>query len=105
MADSADESAYSRVMANRIWQWHFGQGIVATPNDFGTRGASPTIPELLDHLASVFVKSGWSLKAMHRLIVMSSTYQQATASSDGGQGPEAFPRTSTDGGGTSRTRC
>jgi hypothetical protein len=81
-----------RVMANRIWQWHFGRGIVATPNDFGTRGASPTDPELLDHLASVFVKSGWSLKAMHRLIVMSATYQQATASSDGSKNYDAFPR-------------
>ncbi|MCA9095832.1 MAG: DUF1553 domain-containing protein, partial [Planctomycetaceae bacterium] len=81
-----------RVMVNRIWQWHFGRGIVTTPNDFGTRGSPPTHPELLDHLAAEFVKSGWSLKGMHRLIVMSATYQQATANSDGGRHYEAFPR-------------
>lgn len=82
----------ARVIANRIWQWHFGRGIVATPNDFGTRGAAPTHPELLDHLASEFMNSGWSLKAMHRLIVGSATYQQATANSDGGRNYEGFPR-------------
>ncbi len=65
----------ARVMVNRIWQHHFGAGLVATENDFGTRGQRPSHPELLDYLAQRFVASGWSVKAMHRLIVLSSTYQ------------------------------
>lgn len=68
----------ARVMVNRIWQQHFGTGLVKTPNDFGTRGQRPTHPELLDHLASRFVASGWSVKAMHRLILLSATYQQSS---------------------------
>ena len=67
----------SRVMANRIWQWHFGRGIVATPSDFGTRGEPPTHPELLDWLAAEFMQSGWSMKHLHRLILTSSTYRQS----------------------------
>ncbi len=67
-----------RVMANRIWQWHFGKGIVQTPNDFGKRGKAPTHPELLDYLTTRFIESGWSLKAMHRLIMLSSTYQMSS---------------------------
>ena len=63
----------ARVMANRIWHYHFGRGIVATPSDFGVKGEAPTHPELLDWLASTFVERGWSLKQMHRLIVLSST--------------------------------
>ncbi len=66
------------VMVNRIWQYHFGRGIVATPNDFVARGAAPTHTELLDWLAVEFVGSGWSVKAMHRLMVLSNTYQQAS---------------------------
>lgn len=69
----------ARVMVNRIWQYHFGRGLVTTPNDFGTRGQPPTHPELLDHLATEFVRSGWSIKAMHRLMVLSATYQQSSA--------------------------
>jgi hypothetical protein len=65
----------ARVMVNRIWQYHFGKGIVPTPNDFGTRGKPPTHPELLDYLASRFVAGGWSVKAMHRLLMLSRTYQ------------------------------
>jgi hypothetical protein len=65
----------ARVMINRIWQHHFGKGIVATPSNFGTRGEQPTHPELLDWLASRFVESGWSVKTMHRLILSSKTYQ------------------------------
>jgi hypothetical protein len=65
----------ARVMVNRIWQGHFVTGIVATPNDFGTRGAAPTHPELLDYLASRFIESGWSVKAMQRLILCSAAYQ------------------------------
>ncbi len=68
-----------RVMVNRIWEQHFGHGIVSTENDFGTRGQRPTHPELLDWLATRFVQSGWSLKAMHRLIMNSAVYQQSSA--------------------------
>ncbi|MDB6123096.1 MAG: hypothetical protein JWQ71_2089 [Pedosphaera sp.] len=65
----------ARVMVNRIWQHHFGRGIVDTPNDFGVRGKLPTHPELLDYLASQFQKSGWSIKAMHKLFMLSASYQ------------------------------
>jgi hypothetical protein len=65
----------ARVMANRIWQWHFGRGIVGTPSDFGAHGEPPTHPELLDHLASRFVAAGWSVKQMHREIMLSRAYQ------------------------------
>jgi hypothetical protein len=68
----------ARVMVNRIWQGHFGKGIVATPNDFGSRGSAPTHPELLDYLATQLIQSGWSLKAMHRMIMLSHAYQLAT---------------------------
>ncbi len=73
-----DNPLTARVMANRIWQYHFGQGLVKTPNDFGLRGLRPTHPELLDHLATRFVQGGWSVKAMHRLIMLSATYQLAS---------------------------
>jgi mono/diheme cytochrome c family protein len=69
----------ARVMVNRLWQHHFGVGLVATPDDFGTMGAAPTHPELLDYLAGRFMQGGWSVKAMHRLIMTSATYQQASA--------------------------
>jgi hypothetical protein len=69
----------ARVMVNRIWQHHFGRPIVATPSDFGLRGAPPTHPELLDWLARDFIASGWSIKAMHRAIVLSRTYRLAAA--------------------------
>ena len=72
----------SRVMVNRIWQGHFGRGIVATPSDFGTRGAAPTHPELLDWLAATFVEQGWSVKAMHRLVMSSAVYQQSSVISE-----------------------
>ncbi|MBM3801686.1 MAG: DUF1553 domain-containing protein [Acidimicrobiia bacterium] len=68
----------ARVMVNRIWQHHFGKGIVETPNDFGRMGAAPTHPALLDWLATEFVRRGWSIKAMHRLMLASSTYQQVS---------------------------
>ncbi len=67
----------ARVMVNRIWLGHFGRGLVATANDFGTRGQPPTHPELLDWLAATFRETGWSIKAMHRLIMSSATYGQA----------------------------
>jgi len=75
-----DNPLTARVMVNRIWQYHFGRGLVKTPNDFGVRGLPPTHPELLDHLATQFIRSGWSVKTMHRLILLSATYQQASIS-------------------------
>jgi hypothetical protein len=67
-----------RVMANRIWHYHFGKGISGTPSDFGLMGERPTNKELLDYLASTFVAQGWSVKSMHRLILNSNTYQQSS---------------------------
>jgi hypothetical protein len=66
----------ARVMVNRIWQYHFGRGIVATPSDYGRRGAAPSHPELLDYLATEFIAQGWSLKKMHRLMMLSEAYQR-----------------------------
>jgi len=73
-----DHPLTARVMVNRLWQWHFGRGIVATPNDFGAMGSGPTHPELLDWLATEFVQRDWSIKQMHRLIMNSSTYRMAS---------------------------
>lgn len=73
----------ARVMVNRIWQHHFGRGLVATPNDFGKRGSPPTHPELLDYLALRFQREGWSVKAMHRLIMLSRTYRLAATVAPG----------------------
>jgi hypothetical protein len=72
-----DHPLTARVMMNRLWQHHFGRGIVGTPSDFGEQGEPPTHPELLDWLAREFVARGWSLKAMHRLMVTSATYRQS----------------------------
>lgn len=69
-----------RVIINRIWQWHFGHGLVRTASDFGVRGEPPTHPELLDYLAREFIDSGWSIKGLHRAIVLSATYRQSSAS-------------------------
>jgi hypothetical protein len=71
-----------RVMVNRLWQHHFGTGLVATGDNFGARGDRPSHPELLDWLAARFVESGWSVKAMHRLILLSATYQQASTANE-----------------------
>jgi hypothetical protein len=68
----------ARVTVNRLWQQYFGKGLVETENDFGTQGAAPTHPELLDWLATEFIAQGWSLKAMHRLITTSATYRQSS---------------------------
>jgi Protein of unknown function (DUF1549)/Protein of unknown function (DUF1553)/Planctomycete cytochrome C len=68
----------ARVMVNRIWQWHFGEGLVGTPDNFGKMGERPTHPELLDFLAGRFIESGWSIKAMHRLIMLASAYQMSS---------------------------
>jgi len=69
-----------RVMVNRIWQHHFGEGIVRSVDDFGALGQRPTHPELLDFLAAEFVRQGWSVKKMHRLMLLSSAYQMASTS-------------------------
>ncbi|MFT6864636.1 MAG: hypothetical protein ACJAVK_003204, partial [Akkermansiaceae bacterium] len=66
----------ARVIVNRVWSWHFGQGLAGNPNNFGGTGAIPTHPELLDHLAHWFVKNGWSLKKLNKLIISSETYQR-----------------------------
>ncbi|MCI0418872.1 MAG: DUF1553 domain-containing protein, partial [Acidobacteria bacterium] len=68
----------ARVMVNRLWQWHFGEGLVRTPSNFGKLGEMPAHPELLDYLARQFVNRGWSIKAMHRLIMHSSAYQMSS---------------------------
>ena len=68
----------ARVMVNRIWQGHFGEGLVRTPSNWGLLGEKPTHPELLDYLTSRFVEDGWSIKAMHRRIMLSATYQMAS---------------------------
>jgi hypothetical protein len=70
---------FARVIVNRIWSWHFGRGLVASTNDFGTRGEKPTHPELLDRLAVDFVQGGWSIKALHRRIMLSEAYRRACA--------------------------
>lgn len=72
----------ARVLVNRIWQQHFGRGLVETPNDFGHSGARPTHPELLDWLADEFMRSGWSVKSLHRRILTSATYRQNSMASD-----------------------
>jgi hypothetical protein len=78
-----DNPLTARVIVNRVWQWHFGRGLVPTANDFGTAGEPPSHPQLLDWLAARFVADGWRLKPLHRLIVLSSAYQTtATASAE-----------------------
>jgi hypothetical protein len=74
----------ARVMANRLWQGHFGRGLVTTANDFGVQTPPPTHPDLLDWLAAEFVASGWDVKALHRLIVLSKTYRQSPGIADFG---------------------
>lgn len=76
----------ARVIVNRVWQHHFGAGIVRTPSDFGTRGERPTHPELLDHLARGFIASGWSLKALHRRIMLTRAYRQSSSPDAAGPG-------------------
>lgn len=75
---SRDNPLTARVIVNRLWQQHFGEGLVDTPSDFGANGSRPTHPELLDWLAGELVARGWSLKHIHRLILLSSTWQQAS---------------------------
>jgi hypothetical protein len=76
---SPDHPLFARVMVNRIWQQHFGTGLVATADNLGLSGAKPSHPELLDYLAAEFMKSGWSVKAVHRLILASAVYRQSSS--------------------------
>ncbi|MGH9841934.1 MAG: DUF1549 and DUF1553 domain-containing protein [Blastocatellia bacterium] len=75
---SVENPLTARVMVNRIWHWHYGRGLVRTPSNFGLMGAKPSHPELLDWLATEFIRQGWSVKQMHRLIMNSETYQMAS---------------------------
>lgn len=79
---SPENPLTARVWVNRLWQWHFGRGLVETSGDFGERGSAPTHPELLDFLASELISSGWSTKHIHRLIVNSATYRQSPTFSE-----------------------
>jgi hypothetical protein len=80
---SPENPLFARVMVNRIWQHHFGAGLVATSDNLGISGAKPSHAELLDYLAAEFIRSGWSVKAMHRLIMTSAVYRQSSAPRDG----------------------
>jgi hypothetical protein len=82
----------ARVIVNRLWQHHFGQGIVDTPSDFGLNGGKPTHPELLDWLAAELIDNDWSLKRLHRLIVTSATYRQASTANAQGMAADAGSR-------------
>ena len=79
---SPENPLTARVMVNRLWHWHFGRGIVATPSDFGQLSGGPSHPELLDWLANQFVEHKWSIKAMHRMMVTSRTYRQSSQATD-----------------------
>src|SRR5262249_22402980 len=73
-----DNPLTARVLVNRVWMHHFGAGLVRTPGDFGLRGEPPSHPELLDWLASEFMDNGWSVKKLHRWILLSATYRQSS---------------------------
>ena len=75
---SKDNPLTARVFVNRVWAYHFGTGLVRTPGDFGVKGEAPTHPELLDYLATQFMENGWSVKKLHRLIMLASAYQQSS---------------------------
>ena len=79
---SKENPLTARVMVNRVWLWHFGEGLVRTPNNYGMRGEPPTHPLLLDWLAQQFIDSGWSIKSLHRLIMNSATYQMSSSISE-----------------------
>jgi hypothetical protein len=89
---SATNPLVARVLVNRIWGWHFGQGIVRTPNDFGNQGEPPTHPELLAWLARDFLNQGWDLKRLHRQIVLSSTYRMQSNAPGAGMSVDAENR-------------
>ena len=84
MSDTENGAGHllARVIVNRVWHHHFGRGMVATPNDFGLQGSEPSHPALLDYLAGEFIDKDWSLKALHRQIMLSSTYGQSSAGAE-----------------------
>ena len=86
---SKDNPLTARVMMNRVWLWHFGQPVAGNPNNFGSTGKKPTNPELLDWLAAQFMQSGWSLKAMHRLIMTSDAYLRSAEQAEADTQPPA----------------
>lgn len=86
---SEENSLTARVMANRVWSWHFGQGLAGNPNNFGATGKKPTHPELLDFLAAWFIDNGWSVKKLSRLIVTSQAYRRSSARPQAGAEPAA----------------
>lgn len=81
---SSENPLTARVFVNRVWRWHFGQGIVSSTDNFGTAGSKPSHPELLDWMARKFIESGWSIKELHRMMMLSAAYQQSSK-------PEVFP--------------
>ncbi len=87
-----DNPLTARVLVNRIWQHHFGRGIVATPSNFGAQGEAPTHPALLDYLATRFIEGGWSIKSVHREIMLSSTYQLSTTNHEANSESDADNR-------------
>ncbi len=91
IADAANPLT-ARVIVNRLWHYHFGTGLVDTPSDFGINGSRPTHPELLDFLANELVTHGWSLKHIHRLILLSQTYRQSSASNAAAQKVDSSSR-------------
>ena len=89
-----DHPLTARVMVNRLWLFHFGQGLVGTANDFGLNGDRPTHPELLDYLATHFLEHGWKFKPVHRLIVLSNTYRQSSTTAVENSGHQQDPHNS-----------
>ena len=103
---SAKNPLTARVMVNRIWQHHFGKGLVQTPNDFGAMGRRPTHPELLDWLASRFIEDGWSVKKFQRRLIASATWQQGVQpalAGEAGEGSQEAKATTDDGAGAVET--
>src|SRR5262249_40980808 len=80
---SPENPLFARVMVNRVWQYHFGNGLIATSDNLGVSGAKASHPDLLDYLAAEFVRSGWSVKALHRFILESAAYRQSSARREG----------------------
>ncbi len=89
---SPDNPLFARVMANRIWQFHFGAGLLPTPSDFGTRAGKPSHPELLDWLATEFAARYWSIKSMHKLIMMSDAYRRSSNAPEAASGKDPTNR-------------
>ena len=81
----------ARVLVNRVWKHHFGEGIVKTPDDFGVMGGRPSHPELLDYLATRFVAGGWSIKGLHRMMMLSSTYRMQSRPDPGSEAERIDP--------------